>query len=262
MRGLLPKIAKLSPMPEEFSQLPKDYLPPVRREKPLPDNIDEIRAILNFDFRENPASETDGLNESGANSGQAIESGETAMIGDLIEMDFDQMESFPNHRFKLYTGERLQDMVDSIREYGILIPLIVWKREGKDKYTILSGHNRVNAGKIAGLTKGPVIIKENLSDRDASLIVTETNLRQRSFSDLSYSERAICLKQHYDIVKKQGKRNDLFEAGHSLVNPHEISENSTSLEKQTKLSSKENIGEQYDLSKDQITLYLRIALLS
>ena len=104
-------------------------------------------------------------------------------------MDFDQMESFPNHRFKLYEGQRLTDMVDSIKQFGVLLPLIVWHTED-GKNIILSGHNRKNAGQLAGLTKGPVIIKENLTFHEARLIVTETNLRQRSFTDMSHSERA------------------------------------------------------------------------
>ena len=68
----------------------------------------------------------------------------------ITEMDFAVMEPLPNHKFKLYTGQRLWDMVDSIREFGILEPLIVWVHDGKN--TILSGHNRQNAGSIAGLT--------------------------------------------------------------------------------------------------------------
>lgn len=177
--------------------------------------------------------------------------------GGLAEMEFERMEPFPGHKFKLYTGQRLQDMVDSIREFGILEPLILWKHE--EKFTILSGHNRENAAKLAGLTKGPAIIKENLSYEDAVLIVTETNLRQRSFTDLSHSERAFCLKQHYDAIKSQGKRNDILDEVKNLVNPHEIKENQTSLENPTKLRSDEKIGDEYGLGRDKIVRYLRIA---
>ncbi len=106
--------------------------------------------------------------------------------GGILEMDFSQMESFPNHRFKLYEGQQLDDMVESIRQFGILLPIILWYTED-GRYIILSGHNRKNAAQLAGLTQGPVIIRENLTHEDAVLIVTETNLRQRSFSDMSYS---------------------------------------------------------------------------
>ena len=177
----------------------------------------------------------------------------------ITEMDFAVMEPLPNHKFKLYTGQRLWDMVDSIREFGILEPLIVWVHDGKN--TILSGHNRQNAGSIAGLTKGPVIIRENLTYEDAILIATETNLRQRSFDDLSPSEKAYCLKQHYDAIKSQGRRNDLIKEIEELVNPHEIGGNGTSLENPKKSDAGAAVSEEYGLSKDRIARYLRIATL-
>ena len=131
--------------------------------------------------------------------------------------------------------------------------------EGKN--TILSGHNRQNAGSIAGLTKGPVIIRENLTYEDAILIATETNLRQRSFDDLSPSEKAYCLKQHYDAIKSQGRRNDLIKEIEELVNPHEIGGNGTSLENPKKSDAGAAVSEEYGLSKDRIARYLRIATL-
>lgn len=176
---------------------------------------------------------------------------------ELAEMDFDKMEPFPNHKFKLYTGQRLADMVESVKEYGILEPVILWKHE--DRHTILSGHNRVNAAKLAGLTKGPVIIRENLTHEDAVLIVTETNLRQRSFDDLSPSEKALCLKQHYDAIKSQGRRNDLLREIEGLLNPHEIKENRTLSENQTKLRTDRKMGEEYGLGRDKVAKYIRIA---
>ena len=106
----------------------------------------------------------------------------------LMEMDFSVLEFFPEHRFRLYTGQRLADMMGSIKEYRILQPIIVWHKEGR--YILLSGHNRVNAGKMAGLTRCSAIVRENLTYEDAMLIVTETNLRQRSFEDMSLSGRA------------------------------------------------------------------------
>lgn len=72
---------------------------------------------------------------------------------------------FHDHRFKLYEGKRLDDMVDSIREHGVLTPVIVQKTA--DGYEILAGHNRQNAERIAGLTKVPAIVKENLTDEEA-----------------------------------------------------------------------------------------------
>lgn len=175
------------------------------------------------------------------------------------EMDFDRMEPFPDHKFRLYTGQRLADMVESVREFGILEPVILWKHEGR--HTILSGHNRVNAAKLVGLTKGPVVVRENLTYEDAVLIVTETNLRQRSFDDLSHSEKAFCLKQHYDAIKSQGRRNDLLKEIEGLLNPQKIWGNGTSLENPKKLDAGSAVSEEYGLSKDRIVRYLRIATL-
>lgn len=193
------------------------------------------------------------------------------------EMEFDQMKHFSEHRFKLYTGKRLEDMVDSIKSYGILQPLILWHRG--DEYILLSGYNRRNAGMLAGLKKGPVVIKENLSHDEAVLIMAETNLRQRSFSDLRESERAFCLKQHYDALKSQGKRTDLINEIDALLNADDndgtsaLSETVTRLgtgemlgagvstlsETVTKLRTDEKLGEKYGLNRDKVAKYVRIA---
>lgn len=190
---------------------------------------------------------------------QASQPGQGGTGAGLAEMDFDRMEPFPDHKFKLYTGQRLNDMVESIRELGILEPIILWRQEGR--YTILSGHNRVNAAKLAGITKGPVVIREDLTYEDAVLIVTETNLRQRSFDDLSPSEKAYCLKQHYDAIKSQGRRNDLLRELEELLNPHENGENETSLGNPKKLDAGAEVSGEYGLSRDRIARYLKIATL-
>lgn len=178
--------------------------------------------------------------------------------GGIMEMDFAQMESFPNHKFKLYEGQQLTDMVESIRQFGILLPIILWHTED-GKYVILSGHNRRNAAQLAGLTQGPVLIKENLTHDEAVLIVTETNLRQRSFGDMCHSERAYCLAQHYEALKSQGKRNDLISEIELLLNPHDTEENSTSSQVGAKLRTDEKIGQDYALSKNSVSRYIRIA---
>ena len=198
------------------------------------------------------------LNFEQESKSPAAEGVPAPQMGGMMEMDFDQMESFPNHRFKLYEGQRLTDMVDSIKQFGVLLPLIVWHTED-GKNIILSGHNRKNAGQLAGLTKGPVIIKENLTFHEARLIVTETNLRQRSFTDMSHSERAYCLAEHYDALKSQGKRNDLLAEIETLLNPNEIKENQTSAEVQHRLKSRDKIGQEYGLSRDKVAKYIRLA---
>lgn len=170
------------------------------------------------------------------------------------------LQHFPDHKFKLYEGEQLTDMVASVEEFGILLPLIVWKKED-DNYTILSGHNRFEAAKLAGLTEVPVIIKEDLTEEEATLIVTETNLRQRSFSDLSHSERAFSLAQHYEAMKKQGKRTDILNELSDLLNPCVPTSEGTSFGIQTKLRSDEKLADNYGLSRDKVAKYIRLSTL-
>jgi len=89
-------------------------------------------------------------------------------------LPLDCLVPFTSHPFKLYEGERLDDMVRSLKELGVLLPIIVRPIIDSEnrEYEILSGHNRVNAARIAGLTDLPVIIKTGLSDDEAKLIVT------------------------------------------------------------------------------------------
>jgi ParB family chromosome partitioning protein len=162
-----------------------------------------------------------------------------------------QLMPFENHPFKLYEGKRLDDMVRSIKELGILVPIIV-RPKGDNQYEILSGHNRVNAAELAGLDSVPVVIKENLSDKEAMLIVTETNLVQRSFTDLSHSEKAIALKTHMEAIKAQGKRTDIIKEINSLI---------TSNLTDKKLLSVEKTGLQYGLSSASVARYIRVSYL-
>lgn len=156
---------------------------------------------------------------------------------DLTPQKVQKIESIPaaelhhyeNHVFQLYEDERKSDMIESIKENGILTPLIV--REKGVEYEILAGHNRFECGKAAGITEFPCIIK-NVDDEEAELIVTVTNLHQRSLSDMSHSQKARAIKTYYNAVKSQGKRNDLLNEMKILIETaekaDEINENSTS----------------------------------
>ena len=173
-------------------------------------------------------------------------------IGDLVP--------FANHPFKLYDGKRLDDMVRSVKELGVLVPIIV--RAKKDYvYEVLSGHNRINAAKLAGLTEIPAIVKEGLADEDATLIVTETNLVQRSFADLAFSERAIALKHHMDAIKRQGKRNDLVEEIERLSSPNEGDEGETLGIIVPKMKSRDKLAEKYGLNARSVSRYIRLNFL-
>ncbi len=103
------------------------------------------------------------------------ESGSQAPAENGIQMlSIDGIKEFHDHPFHLYEGERLDDMVDSIREHGVLVPVIVQKTT--DGYEMLSGHNRAKAAKLAGLTEVPAIIKEGLTEQEAYIYVIETNM--------------------------------------------------------------------------------------
>lgn len=141
---------------------------------------------------------------------ELIGGGESEVSGaNYVEMlDIDAIKPFRQHPFHLYEGERLSDMVESIKEHGILTPVIV--RKMHYGYEMLAGHNRQNAGKLVGLKEIPAIVKENLPDNEAYVYVIETNLMQRSFIDLSVSEKAAVLAERYDKVLYQRKRDEII----------------------------------------------------
>jgi ParB family chromosome partitioning protein len=163
---------------------------------------------------------------------------------------------FKGHPFHLYEGERLDDMVASIKNNGVLIPIIV--RTVGDCFEILSGHNRVNAAKLAGLERVPVIPLENISDEEAWMYVVETNLMQRSFADMAHSEKAAVIATQHSKLFSQGKRNDILKQLEILDNPHSNNENRTFPQVAEKLHSDRKVAEMYSLSRDTVARYLRI----
>jgi len=147
-------------------------------------------------------------------------------------------------------------MVRSIKKLGIIVPIVVRPKE--DKYEVLSGHNRLNAAKAVGLNKVPATIKENLEDEEAMLIVTETNLMQRSFSDMLHSERATALFEHHKALTVQGKRTDLLKEIETMLKADEVKDESTSRLLGEKLTSADETGKSYNLSGRTVSRYLRI----
>jgi ParB family chromosome partitioning protein len=170
----------------------------------------------------------------------------------------DSLIPYKNQPFKPYEGKRFDDMVCSIKDLGVLEPLIIRPLLGDIKYEILAGNNRWRAAKAAGHTEVPIIIKEGLTDEEAMLIVTETNLIQRSFADLSHSERAFVLSQHYEAIKSQGKRLDIINEVKMLLNADEIRDEETCGPVGHKLKSRDKTGMEYGLSARNVTRYLRI----
>ena len=168
-------------------------------------------------------------------------------------LSVEKIVPFHNHPFRLYEGKRLDDMVESIKEHGLLIPVIVQKIA--DGYEMLSGHNRWNAAKIAGITEIPAIIKENLTEREAYVYVIETNMLQRSFDDLLPSEKAAVLAERYEKVMCQGRRNDILEEI-AMLNGMDAPE--TCGHNVHKSKSRDAVGEDYGMTGRNIARYMRL----
>ena len=176
---------------------------------------------------------------------------------DFAVVLFAMMDDFPNHPFKLYEGEREADMVESIRVNGILQPFIL-RAIGGARYQILSGHNRKYAGIKAGLIEGSAVIKRNLTDDEAWVYVIETNLMQRSFADMSHSEKAAVIAMQHSKLFSQGKRNDILRELKMIENPHEYRADGTSDEKSQKLDSRDTLAIEYGLRPSRIAQYIRV----
>ena len=174
------------------------------------------------------------------------------------------IRGFRGHPFRLYEGDRFNDLVDSVSENGVLSPTIIRKIEPDEngfEYEMLAGHNRQNAA-IAAKRLLPCIVKENLSDQDAWIYVIETNVLQRSFSEMFPSERAAVLALRYSKMICQGRRNDIIEELKRLENPDEIRENKTCGIDCHKSKSRDVVGAEYNLKGRAVANYLRINELS
>ena len=192
------------------------------------------------------------------------------VFGDAVDLLMDEIEErdvprgiqmiqikniqpFHDHPFHLYEGERLEDMIASVKEHGILNPVIVQKIDGG--YEMLSGHNRLNAAKLAGLMEIPAIVKTGLSEEEAYVYVIETNLMQRSFSDLLISEKAAVLKARYEKESCQGRRNDIIEEIARLEGKEvEV----TRGHGDHRMKTRDTIGKEYELSGSSVGRLLKL----
>lgn len=183
----------------------------------------------------------------------------------LATLSIGKIRYFINHPFRLYDGERLDDMVESVKAHGVLTPAIV-RRIGADEndceYEMLAGHNRMNATRLAGLTELPCVVKENLSDEDAWIYVIETNVLQRSFAEMLPSEKAAVLAMQYSKMFSQGKRNDIIAELKMLENPQYDRGNSTCGNECHKLKNREKLGGEYGLAGRSVANYVRVYELS
>ena len=178
---------------------------------------------------------------------------EKTAAGGLRMLSIKKIRPFHDHPFHLYEGDRLEDMVASVREYGILNPVIVQEIDGG--YEMLSGHNRMNAAKLVGLKEIPAIVKTDLSEEEAYVYVIETNLMQRSFSDLLISEKAAVLKARYEKESCQGRRNDIIE---EIARMEGKELPATCGHGDQRLNTRDMIGKEYELSGSSVGRLLKL----
>ena len=127
-----------------------------------------------------------------------------ASLEKIREIPLDQLVPFKDHPFKVIDDESMMDTVQSIREHGILLPLIA-RPMPDGKYEIVSGHRRSHAGKLAGMETAPVIVRE-LDDDAAVILMVDSNLQRENILP---SERAFAFKMKLEAIKHQGQRADL-----------------------------------------------------
>lgn len=178
---------------------------------------------------------------------------EKTAAGGLRMLPIKKIRPFHDHPFHLYEGDRLEDMVASVREHGILNPVIVQEIDGG--YEMLSGHNRMNAAKLVGLKEIPAIVKTDLSEEEAYVYVIETNLMQRSFSDLLISEKAAVLKARYEKKSCQGRRNDIIE---EIARMEGKELPATCGHGDQRLNTRDMIGKEYELSGSSVGRLLKL----
>ena len=125
-------------------------------------------------------------------------------ISGTQEIEIVRIHAFPNHPFKVLDDERMNQLVDSIRENGILNPVIV-RPDLNGDYEMISGHRRLHAAGIVGLQKIPAIVKE-MSDDEAIIKMVDANIQRE---EILPSERAFSFKMKMEAMGRQGYRSDL-----------------------------------------------------
>ena len=150
-----------------------------------------------------------------------------------------KLHPFKNHPFKVKDDAAMQDTVDSVREYGVLVPAIA-RPDPDGGYELIAGHRRHHASELAGKETMPVIIRD-LDDDAATIIMVDSNLQRE---ELLPSERAFAYKMKLEAMKHQGERLDLTSAqvGRKLENRE----------------SREILAEQVGQSRNQISRFIRL----
>lgn len=160
-----------------------------------------------------------------------------------------ELHTFKGHPFKVEYDTELYELMRSIEENGVLVPLIVRQNPYGSGYEIIAGHRRKAASEWAHEEKIPVMVM-NLSDEEATIIMVDTNLQREH---LKPSEKAFAYKMKLDAMKKQGKRNDLTSSQVGTKLERLESENGKSV-----LRADERLARQVGESRNQIARYIRL----
>ena len=155
-----------------------------------------------------------------------------------MEIEIDKIKSFAGHPFKVIDDEKMQDLIESISESGVLTPVLI-RPDQNDGYEMISGHRRMHAAQKAGLITIPAIVRE-MTDDEAVIAMVDANIQRE---ELLPSEKAFAYKMKMEAMKRQGARIDLTCA----QNDHKLGK-----------KSREILGEQIGISSAQIQRYIRL----
>lgn len=158
-----------------------------------------------------------------------------ANLEKVVNISIKDIDDYPEHPFKVLVNDEMQEMVDSIKEKGILVPTIV-RQKADGRYEMISGHRRKKASELAELDTIPCIVRE-LTDDEATIIMVDSNLQREKILP---SEKAFAYKLKLEAIKHQGKRTDLT----SVPVAHK--------------SSRQELGEKVGESQDQVRRYIRL----
>ena len=122
----------------------------------------------------------------------------------VTEIPLDKISDFPNHPFQVRMDEKMLEMIESVREYGVLSPAVV-RPKGDGTYEMIAGHRRKLASQMADRSEMPCIVRD-LTDEEATIIMVDSNLQRE---EILPSEKAFAYKMKLDAMKRQGQRTDL-----------------------------------------------------
>ena len=140
------------------------------------------------------------------------------------EIALTEISDFPDHPFKVKMDEEMQEMAESVKEYGVLVPVLV-REKPSGGYEMIAGHRRKMASELAEQTTIPCLVR-NLTDDEAIIVMVDSNLQREKILP---SEKAFAYKMKLDAMKRQGERTDLTSdpLGPKLRSNQELAEKSS-----------------------------------